>query len=434
MINWSATGYNFVRFVIPFFVAAIMFMLKTEKRDHFVLRLISGLIGFAGLGILVCGFSEYLKIGSWFYIHFFLVMVIGSVFIWFTNKISIKESLFFIVAAYNIQNLTDNFNCLIFFQAGKPSSMVFNWLIFLLPYLVTYPCYYFFFVRKINSKCSDIMDNWKFVAIFSIVVGLVYLLSMYATLISPLIFGTSDDNISLRMYAIIACGLSLLLQFNVFNNTSLEVEKKSLEQVIETENDNNLRNQKNYELLSMKIHDLRHQIRVLKTKTDSEEIKASLDSLEKDAHFFNTSVKTGNIALDSVLSNRSLYCSQNNITFSCMADGAKLSFISDGDILSLFGNAIDNAIDAVEQAPIEKRNITINVKSSNNFIIIRFDNYCETLVEFVDGLPQTTKDKKDLHGYVTKSIAFIVEKYKGKPVFNQKDNIFSVNIAIPIPE
>ncbi len=33
MINWSATGYNFVRFVIPFFVAAIMFMLKTEKRS-----------------------------------------------------------------------------------------------------------------------------------------------------------------------------------------------------------------------------------------------------------------------------------------------------------------------------------------------------------------------------------------------------------------
>jgi hypothetical protein len=433
-MNWSEIGYNFIRFIIPLFIAASAFMLKIEKRDHFYLRLLVGIFGYTGIAILICNYSENLIIGTWFYTHFFLIMVLTFLYVWFINKVSIKEAMFFAAAAYTIQNLTDNFICLLYLQLGKTTSLVVQWIIFILPYLFTYTLYYFVFVKLIEPKYATMIKNWVFLAILAIVIGIVYVLSMYSTMGSAIVNGVTDESLSTRIYAMISCGLSLLLQFNVFSNTSLEVEKKSLEQVLETENENNIRNQQNYELISMKVHDLRHQIRALKERTDSEEIKASLDSLEEDARIFNTSVKTGNKALDTVLSDRSLYCANHDITLSCMADGSKLSFIKDSDIFSLFGNAIDNAIDALENEPVDKRNIVINVKASFGFIMIHFDNYCETPVSFVDGLPQTTKDKKDLHGYGTKSIAYIVDKYKGTTVFSHNDGLFNVNIAIPIPE
>ncbi|MFA6624313.1 MAG: ATP-binding protein [Bacilli bacterium] len=433
-MNWSVIGYNFVRFIIPLVLASLAFASKIQKRDHFYLRLLLGLIVYTGLSMLITEFSENIRIGTWFYTHFFFIMFLTSVFVYSLFKITVKEALFFTAAAYTIQNLTDNFNALIFLQAGEPTSMALQWTIFIVPYLFTYTAYYFIFVKLIEPKFTALINNWVFISVLLIVLGIVYVLSMYSTMGSAIVTGTTDESVSTRIYAIIACGLSLLLEFNVFSNTSLEMEKKNLEQVLETENENNIRNQKNYELISMKVHDIRHNIRILKEKTDSEEIKSSLDSLEEDTRIFNTATKTGSKALDTVLSDRSLYCAKHKITITCMADGTKLSFIKDIDIFSIFGNALDNAIDSLENEEIENRNIVINIKTSMGFLLIHIDNYCKNHVTFVDGLPQTTKDRKDLHGYGSKSMAYIVNKYNGTIVFSQENDIFNVNITLPIKE
>lgn len=427
-MNWSLVGYCFIRFVLPLLLAASLFVLKKEKRKGFAYRLPIALLLFFVLNLLITNYSENMKIESWFYCYFLLDLLTVFLFLFFIFRISWKEALFFTVAAYSIQNLTDNLINLIYLSAGEPENLVLRWTVFLVPYLVTYCLFYFAFARLIKSRYADIMSNVLFLAILCIILGIVYVLSMYATL------GSGDDSISLRIYAIISCGLSMLLQFNVFNTTYLHSENGKLETILKTENEGNLRYQKNYELLSMKIHNLRHQIRAIKEKTDSEEIQKSLAELEKDAHIFNTSLKTSSQALDSVLSVRSLYCAEKGITLSCMADGEKLSFLSDSDIFSLFSNAIDNGIEAVLKEPEEKRNITINVREKNGFLLIHFDNPSSSAVTFANGLPQTDKDKNDLHGYGSKSICYIVEKYGGKANFQQENGLFKLNIMIPMAQ
>lgn len=64
-----------------------------------------------------------------------------------------------------------------------------------------------------------------------------------------------------------------------------------------------------------------------------------------------TVARTGNETLDIVLTDKLLYCEKNNVTITCIADGKSLSFMSEEDIYSLFGNALDNAVLAVEQLP-----------------------------------------------------------------------------------
>ena len=50
---------------------------------------------------------------------------------------------------------------------------------------------------------------------------------------------------------------------------------------------------------------------------------------------------------------------------------------------------------------------------------------------FVNGLPQTTKEDSTNHGYGTKSMKIIVQKYKGEIKFAIKGNVFLVSIILP---
>lgn len=114
---------------------------------------------------------------------------------------------------------------------------------------------------------------------------------------------------------------------------------------------------------------------------------------------------TGNDVLDTILSDKQLYCSQHQITLTIVADGARLDFVETMDICSIFGNALDNAIESVESWPTRS-------SALSGWLSIRrmcFDhpggNYCTAQLSVVDGEYRTTKRDKDMHGYGIKASA-----------------------------
>ena len=117
--------------------------------------------------------------------------------------------------------------------------------------------------------------------------------------------------------------------------------------------------------------------------------------------------KTGNSVLDTVLTGKSLYCAKRQIKLTCVADGAQLSFMDVMDICTLFGNALDNAIECELSIPDkEKRLIHLEVYTKKDFLVIRCENYCPAPPVFQDGLPMTTKADREYHGYVLKSMRY----------------------------
>lgn len=65
--------------------------------------------------------------------------------------------------------------------------------------------------------------------------------------------------------------------------------------------------------------------------------------------------KTGNKVLDTVLTTKSLYCNKHGIIFTCVADGTLLDFMDVMDICSIFGNALDNAIECEMKIPEKEK-------------------------------------------------------------------------------
>lgn len=183
------------------------------------------------------------------------------------------------------------------------------------------------------------------------------------------------------------------------------------------------------DLINTRCHDLRKMMGSSATGTSREvssEIKEEID-------VYDASIQTGNSAFDTVAGERSLYCQAHGITLTVMADGEAMSFLTDIEIYSLFGNILDNAVEAVLKVEEDRRTISLTVRRDCAILRIHSENYYEGEVTFSDGLPVTSKEDRKNHGYGSLSIRRTAEKRSGGVSMAAEAGIFSVDVAIPIP-
>ena len=151
------------------------------------------------------------------------------------------------------------------------------------------------------------------------------------------------------------------------------------------------------ELINRKYHDLKHQINALRSEQNPAVRNQWLDEMEADIRSYEAQNKTGNSVLDTVLTGKSLYCQKHRITLSVIADGSRLHFMDVMDICTIFGNALDNAIEC-ELKIQEKsmRAIHLTLTTQKQFLLLRVENYCPETPKFQGGLPVSTKGDRQV--------------------------------------
>ena len=191
--------------------------------------------------------------------------------------------------------------------------------------------------------------------------------------------------------------------------------------------------QDSLDLIQMKYHDLKHQITGLRAESDEEKRKKWIDSMENEIAAFENISRTGNQVLDTILAAKIFHCRKNHIQITCVADGKLLDYMHVTDICSIFGNALDNAIEHVILIPDpEKRLIHLTVSAQKGFVFIKIENYCEAEIsKNEEDLITTTKKDSKNHGFGLKSIRTAVEKYDGSVVFGVQQNWFELKILLP---
>lgn len=188
------------------------------------------------------------------------------------------------------------------------------------------------------------------------------------------------------------------------------------------------------ELVNQKYHDLKHQIAALREESGGFQ-KEQLDRLENSIKSYDIQFQTGNHVLDIVLTGKSLVCQRQNITLTCVVDGSRLSFMDTMDICALFGNALDNAIEGTGKVQeLEKRMIHLSVNVQKSFLLITLENYFGGELRFVDGLPQTTSQDQNYHGFGTKSIRTTAQNYGGTASMTAENGWFQLKVIIPVPD
>ncbi len=309
--------------------------------------------------------------------------------------------------------------------AGNPFVLVYYAFLFGLIYFIIYK---FVSPRLKNSQNIE-LKNVSLLVVVAIVVIFDVFLSATVTDYSQQLFDRRYLEL-LNITNIACCLLALYLQFSVALVHRLEDDLSKLTLLREREREQFDLMKENINLINIKCHDLKHQIREMgeQSSVDSQTIHELQDLIS----IYDCNVKTQNEALDVILTEKSLRCNSNGITLSCIADGSKLSFMSDEDIYSLFGNLVDNAMEAVGDVPPDKRTVSLFVRESHAFIVVQIYNYYSGEIKFKDGLPVTSKGDTFNHGFGMKSIKMTVEKYGGKLYITTEDGVFNIKILFPV--
>lgn len=245
-------------------------------------------------------------------------------------------------------------------------------------------------------------------------------------------------NITIRLYTTLLALSSLVIMIGypylieaINREKNLKYEKNTLEKMLELQSKQQELSKETIDIVNMKFHDMKHQL--LSLKNDDSNKDEMIDELEKSIDIYSDIARSENEALNIVLTQKSLLCSSKKIRFTYIVDGSLLSMISKIDITSLFGNILDNAIEGVSDEEGEYRLIKMKVFKQNEFIMIQEENYCHKKISFnKDLLPISSKNDEINHGYGTKSIRYITRKYHGQLSFKVENNVFYLNIVIPL--
>lgn len=238
-------------------------------------------------------------------------------------------------------------------------------------------------------------------------------------------------NYTIIFYNVFSCVLALVMLMSVVGQEELQSELKLMEGMLRKNEQIYELSKVNVDFINMKCHDLRHRIRNARTRLNVDE--GELAEIEEAIDIYDAFLKTGNEVLDVILSEESIFCNKNNIKLLCNVDGARLGFIKQADLYSIFQNGIHNAVDAVMNiAEEERRIIRLTVKQVERMISISIENYTDdgNHIEFIDGLPVSPKSDGNTHGFGMKSIRTSVEKYGGYMCAELKNGIFYLNVMI----
>ncbi len=189
--------------------------------------------------------------------------------------------------------------------------------------------------------------------------------------------------------------------------------------------------QESIELVDRKYHDLKHQIAILRREAGTRQLDY-LDQMEQEIRAYEAQNKTGSRALDTILTSKSLHCQELQVRLTSVVDGEALGFMDEMDLCSLFGNALDNAIEsACQLSDPEQRLVHLTVSREKGFVRVRLENRCTGTPDLRGGLPHTTKADRRFHGFGLKSIRATTEKYGGSMTIRAENGWFELRMLFP---
>ena len=405
-----------------------------ERRDHAPLRaLLAVAVFYAGellqepLRRMAMGSSMPLLM-----LTFAITLTTTCVAVLLVWRVSPWQALFCCTAGYIAQNLisgTSNLIDTLVCAAGRPELPWSSTL--LMGCLLVYPLYLWLFVRLVRRHSLADISEPQIILVALAVVATVIGLDVVVKSLGASTLGL-EAYLMARLAHGVLCGFTLFSEQKILAARQLATERE-VERRMAAERERQYQlSRKNIDAINVKCHDIKHQIRSLADGGRVADGRA-LEDLASEIAIYDSAVKTENPALDVILTEKGLVCSGEKITLAVIADGRALECLEPQEIYSLFGNALDNAIEAVRgiEEP-ERRLISLNVRRSGTMYVINVENSCDAAPAFKDGLPQTTKTDAGSHGFGTRSMRGIVERHGGVLSFGCEDGIFHVDALLPM--
>lgn len=177
-------------------------------------------------------------------------------------------------------------------------------------------------------------------------------------------------------------------------------------------------------------HDMKHHLSVIQAQLESgnvEESKEYLANLLPEIESMGRVIRSDNKTIDYIINSKLGALKDTQIVISGLI--ADFSDIEDRDLACLFGNVLDNAIEAISSLEEKRIEIIFSVENSSRMII--FKNTVGTSVLKTNPNLNSTKKDGASHGYGHKIVEKIVRDYGGMIDYFEEGDMFGVQILLP---
>lgn len=427
--------YGFIHFPTELLISEVGFLIHKRRKEHFEIRLAGSLLLYFlftyGWMILWESVAANSLIPLIFLYLGYAALTAFPILCCFEMRI--LELVFVIVGGYATQHM--GFALLrIFLYSTRHSLEVYGierLVTQYLFYVFWMAVVYFLIIRKNQEKENFDSDDVRIVA-FSIV------LVLAAIVLS--VFYSNPETLNIYScilcpaYGALCCVMVLIMEYYVLRENRMKREQEIMEQMLQMADSQQKSAKESIDIINIKCHDLKHQIKVLANMEDAGARSEYLHEIQKAVSIYDATYHTGCKPLDYILREKTLVFNEYDIKFSCMIEGELINFMSMPDIYALMGNALDNALECVMKEKEDERIISLQIRKNGDMVLLHLENRCSRELEFKNGMPITDKEDKQRHGFGVRSIHYIAEKYDGELFMNAKSGRFYLDILFPLQE
>ncbi len=418
-------------FMSRYLVGMLLFSWKLPRHEHYALRILSCV----ALCFLIAFLLPVLTENFYYIVFLFLLeALIATCTIRFCCKAAWTEVFYLAAAAFSaehIASMLDNLVSLLHpellaYHVTKAMNgyVLLNWGMCA---LATYAAIYVFMFRKNRLADAHTLDFSAMLTLFavSLLINL-YMNLAYSNLVS---MDSVWMDVFKSIFNMLCSVLLLLVQHSMLRQNQAEGRLQMVSMLWEQAREQYRISKENIEAINIKCHDLKHQLLAVKDKTDEREYARMMELVDS----YGSQIETGSEVLDVVFQEKNFQCRKLGIQFTCIIDGQALEFMDTIDLYVLFGNLIDNCIEAVSALPeTEVKNVQVSVRRERGFVIVTTENGYAGELQWADGRLRTSKGDEQNHGFGLLSIEKIIHKYGGRYSIQTDEQIFTMNIVFPV--
>ena len=425
-----------IYYAIAYFLSSCFYIGMNDRKLKGAKLILSQAVFFAVLTVFMVATDGIAK-------RWYIPCVIIECFILWTSillccRMDLFKTTYYAIRAFILGEFAASLEWQLFYYGlttwNLPLNILWNLVFLAVSHGAVFGAMYFLEYRYRDTN-SRLQITWRELRVAALLALCMYLVSnaSYALQNTPFSSEYPTEIFIIRTLSDLG-GVGFLYAYHIqLHEVSERLERNFLQGMLELQYENYKVSAESVEIVNRKYHDLKHQIAFLRSVDSSEERNAYLDQMEQEIRSYEAQNKTGNKVLDTILTAKSLQCQQEGITLTCVADGGSLSFMEPMDISALFGNALDNAIESVREiGQEEQRLIHLSVAKEKSFLRIRVENRYLGEIRFEHGLPLTNKTNKAFHGFGTRSMRQITEKYGGSMTIEAKDGWFELRVLFPL--
>ena len=271
-------------------------------------------------------------------------------------------------------------------------------------------CAVFSSIVKVNDKYILTKKEWIVFISMPLITWIAVTLMTNAAIISK-------DILPHMFYiAVIMVFINIITYYFMFkirqdSNTKLEYE------LLKMQHENIKSTESNMKALFESIYSLKHDldkhlfaVKDMAERNDCKEIEKYISGIiEHSAESVQKVIFTDNDIFNAIINTKLAICKQKKITTTVSIDNEAVSCLQNECITVIFGNLLDNAIEAAEKTT--ERVLSLVVTLKREYVSVYVENSFNQ--EYSDITLETTKKNKTAHGFGTKNVRRVVEEYDG---------------------